>query len=63
MFDTFEGFNKKDISESEKKISNPQNTEFKDTSVELVLSKMANKDKNIQIFPICDIEGSAIITK
>lgn len=42
LFDTFEGFDEKDISEKEKEISNPKDSEFKNTSIELVMSRMEN---------------------
>lgn len=44
LFDTFEGFDAKDISEQEKAISNPNENEFTDTNVELVLSKMKHPE-------------------
>lgn len=45
LFDTFEGFDKRDVDvESCQNFSDSTQGEFKDTSVELVLSKMKHKD-------------------
>lgn len=44
LFDTFEGFDDKDISKEEVEASNPQKHEFTKTSIELVLLKMSNKE-------------------
>lgn len=45
LFDTFEGFDERDIAiEINKEYSNPQQEFFSNTSIELVLSKMDNKD-------------------
>ena len=43
LFDTFGGFDQNDLLE-EKKLSNANTSMFKDTSIDLVLSKMVNRD-------------------
>ena len=43
LFDTFDGFEHKDLI-LENKLSNANTSMFKDTSIDLVLSKMVNKD-------------------
>lgn len=48
LFDTFEGFDKKDISDRELAVSAPGKDEFKNTSVKLVMSRMKNPE-NVEI--------------
>lgn len=47
LFDTFEGFSKKDIDTEKKKNFSTGEQDFSDTSVEMVLSKMPFKEKCI----------------
>ena len=50
LFDTFDGFNKKDISFENKQIKNSESiTHFKDTSEKLVLDTLQPRSENIHI--------------
>ena len=50
LFDTFDGFNKKDISFENKQIKNSESiTHFKDTSEKLVLDTIQPRNENINI--------------